>query len=46
MTTILEKEIQMILDVDPRDRTPDMIYELGILLDQRSKLEKSKSQKN
>lgn len=46
MTTILEKEIQMILDVDPQDRTPDMIYELGILLEQRDHLNKVNSQKN
>lgn len=39
MTTILNKEIQRILDVDPRDRTPEMIWELGVLLEQRDRLE-------
>lgn len=46
MTTILNKEIQMILDVDPEDRTPEMIWQLGVLLEQRDHLNKVNSQKN
>jgi len=39
MIDILNKEIDMILSVDPADRTPEMIYNLGILIDQRDTLE-------
>lgn len=46
MTTILNKEIQMILDVDPQDRTPEMIWQLGVLLEQRDRLNETKPNKN